>query len=79
MRRTTVAAHLGVLADRIKESNVTLVTGHSDPSRLGGRRSGKVILGSILLELRVDQLVALDTGIDSEETVMSYSKAMVSH
>jgi len=77
-RRQSVPAHLGILPDRVEESNVTLVTSDRDPPRLGCRRSGKVVLGSILLELRLDQLVTLDSGIDSEKTIVGCSKGVLS-
>lgn len=69
-RLPAVPTHLGILADRVEQTNVTLITSDCNTTRLGGSGGGKVILGCILLELRLDQLVALYTGIDSEETIV---------
>jgi hypothetical protein len=50
--RLSVQADLRILADRIEQPDVTLVTSDGDASGLRGGRSRKVVFSGVLLELR---------------------------
>jgi len=67
-------AYLCILANSIKQSDITLVTCHCQFTRLGGSGSREVVLAGILLELRFDKLVSRDTRINSEKAVVRCSQ-----
>lgn len=65
-------ADLCVLANGVKQSDITLVTGNGKPPRFGGCSSREVVLAGVLLELAVHKLVAGQTRVDAEDAVVSY-------
>jgi hypothetical protein len=64
------APHLGILADRVKQPDVTLVAGDGDAAVLGRRRRREGVLAGVLLELGLDHLVAGEPGVDPEDAIV---------
>lgn len=62
--------YLGVLADSVEETNITLVARNRQFTRLGCSSRREIVLAGILLELTLDQLVTGYTRIDSEQTIV---------
>jgi hypothetical protein len=60
------STHLCILADGVKQADVTLVAGHYQFTRLGSGGSREIVLARVLLELTLDKLVAGYTRIDPE-------------
>ena len=69
--------HLCVLANSVKQTNISLVAGYYQFTRLGRSGSREIVFAGILLELTLDKLVAGHTRIDSEKTVMRYSQLKI--
>lgn len=59
-----------VLANAVKEPDLSLVARDCQSAGLGSRSSREVVLGCVLLVLAVDELVARQAGIDSEDPVV---------
>ncbi len=72
------ASHLGILADLVKKPDVTFVARKGHLARLSGSSGREVVLGGVLLELGLHELVSLQAGVDAEETVMGWRSATVS-
>lgn len=66
--------HLCVLANSVKQTDISLVAGYYQFTRLGRGGSREIVLAGILLELTLDKLVAGYTGVNPEETVVRYSQ-----
>jgi hypothetical protein len=64
--------YLCILADSIEKADITLVASHCQFTRLGCSGSREIVLASILLELTLDELVAGNTWIDPEQTIVRY-------
>jgi len=71
-RLAGVEAHLRVLADSVKQPDVSLVARYSELAGLGGRSGREVVLRGVLLELAIHQLVAIDSRVNTEETIVRY-------
>lgn len=69
--------HLCVLANSVKQTDISLVAGYYQFTRLGCGSSREIVLAGILLELTLDKLVTRYTGIDPEQTVVRYSQLKI--